>query len=325
MVSITYNSAQQWLIDHDWMVERYLRKNHADKDHDLIKEQMIMLQPDEAVMLVRNFNLPEKDKKLLFIQWLVLEPQITCGIFSDQRQGKDAFVCAAFEDCIDYCKSIGKPIPRVVTLGNIRKPPFVAEKDMYFSFKDIPSGRFYNGQVQEVWIYCSEIETVISSRESSGPEQRLYSQLEGTMAQNYQKLFGCSKLAAKVDINFIRSLNTKIIKYIDVAKLMIENVERENIISNLAQWHRPMNKYDKSEVLLLFDMNIFKVRYGLPGWWTEDYSHQFLDIPMDKILEYIDVQISNNMKINNIQIAVAQKFRKNISLSVIKERFSMQE
>ena len=322
-MSITANSNKKWIMGHWWLLQRYLRKNHHRLDRDFITNLIINQFPDEGRKLVTDFNLLANKKKEIFLKWIYFEPQITAGIFADQRAGKDAIICKVFDDIIAYCKKFNYIIPRFVTLGNIKKPPFVAEDDMYFSFKNIPAGKeVFNKQgdligIKETWIYCSEIETVIPARETTSPEAKLYSQLEGTMAQNHQKLFGCAKLTSKVDINFLRGMNTVILKYISLAKLNIENVERGNVISALAQWHRPIDKQNKSETLLCFDDNIFNVNYDLPTWWSDSYSHQFKNVDIEKIKEYIEVQHSFGMKPVHIQIAVAQKFRKDLSVSQI--------
>ena len=149
-----------------------------------------------------NYDLPEKDKKSELIRWLIHQPQITCLILGDQRMGKDALICHIFDDIIGYCKENNLQKPRFVTLGNVKKPPFVRVdpeedkgkkgyvNDMYFSWKKIPSGT----ASKPVYIYCSEIEQVLPARESmAGTENKLFSVLEGTLGQNHQKLFGAVK------------------------------------------------------------------------------------------------------------------------------------
>ena len=222
--SITAMQSTGYLFNNPLKVERYLRRCHTPEDRDDVFCLLIKKYPDEGVKLVSNYNLPDEEKKLLLVEWLIFQPQITCGIFADQRYGKDALICQIFTEVIEYCEKFNIKKPRFVTLGNIKKPPFVDNNDMYFSFRDIPAG----DEETEVWIYCSEIETVIPSREGSASENRLFSQLEGTMAQNHQKLFGCCKLASKVDINFIRGMNVRLLKFISPEKLNVENVEREN-------------------------------------------------------------------------------------------------
>ena len=190
--TITANSSRAWIDRHPLKLQRYLRRSHKREDRMTVLGLLYHAYPDEGRQLVENFNLEEIKKKEMLINFLLFQPQITCGLFADQRMGKDALLCKLYDDILEHCKKIKKDPPRIVTLGNMRKPPFVTEEDMYFSFKNIPSGT----AEKEVWIYSSEIETVLPAREGLAPENKLFSQLEGTMAQNHQKLFGCCKLAS---------------------------------------------------------------------------------------------------------------------------------
>lgn len=318
--TITSMSNREWIDKHPLKLNRYLRRFHRPPDRPLVHDLLYHSSPDEGRKLIQNFDLSGDEKKLLLYQWLYTQPQITCGIFADQRMGKDALICRVFDDVIRICRENEQIPPRIVTLGNIRKPPFVSDEDMYFSFKNIPPG----SSKQEVWIYCSEIETVLPAREGAAPENKLFSQLEGTMAQNHQKLFGCSKLAAKVDINFIRGMNCKLFKFLSPEKLSIEGVEREKILSPLGYWHLPKSPDEKSATLMVFDNQLFLVDYDLPDWWSTDYSEQFRDIPMDKVWDYVEVMASNGMAPVAIQTAVAQKFRKSIKKEEVMQHLGME-
>lgn len=294
---------------------RYLRRNHKREDREVVADLVYNQNPDEGRKLISNFDFTDSQKKFLLYDFIYNSPQITFLGFGDQRMGKDATLNAVFQDILDLCKEGRYPfIPRIVTLGNIRKPPFVDESDMYFSFKNIPSGT----KEKEVWVYCSEIETVLPAREGTSPENKLFSQLEGTMAQNHQKLFGLVKLASKVDINALRSCNVKFFKFISPEKLSIEGVERANILSRLGYWHLPKSADDKTKTLLVFDNQLFLVDYDLPIWWDDRYSEQFREVPLDKIKDYIQVVHSNGLTVPQIQIAVAQKFRKSLEIDEIK-------
>jgi hypothetical protein len=319
MKSVTAMNSRNWIYKHPLKVERYLRRCHTFEDREIVFDLLFNKYPDEGRKLVDNYSLNEADKKLLLYQWLYHQPQITCGIFADQRYGKDALICEIITQIINYCEKNNFVKPRFVTLGNIKCPPFVDEKDMYFSFRDIPAG----SQDQEIWIYCSEIETVLPSREGSATENRLFSQLEGTMAQNHQKLFGCCKLASKVDINFIRGMNCRLFKFISPEKLNVEGVERENVVSKLAQWHLPRDRFDKAMSLMCFDNHILNSSFPLPEWWTQGYSEQFKDIPMDKIQDCVEVYHANGMNVNSIRTAIAQKFRKSLSSEDVKKMLGM--
>jgi len=185
---------------------------------------------------------------------------------------------------------------------------------MFFSFKNIPIG----SKEQEVWIYSSEIEVQLSARLSSDKENRLFNLISGTMAQNHQKLFGCIKLASKVDLNFIRGMNCKLFKFIAKEKLRIEGVERVNILSPLGSWLLPFNRMDRSKTLLVFDNQLFSVDYPLPTFWSEEYSEQFRDVPLEKINDYIEAVGSDDQTpISSIRIAINQKFRKDLTKDYI--------
>lgn len=321
METVTSESSREWLDRRSLKLERYLRRHHKLSDRPFIYDLIYYVNADEGKKLIQNYDLFESEKILLLLKWLLMQPQITCLIFGDQRSGKDALICKIFELVLELCDEMKIKKPRIVTLGNIRKPPFVDEEDMYFSFKSIPSGT----AEEEVWIYCSEIETVLPSREGNSPENRLYSQLEGTLAQNHQKLFGCVKLASKVDINALRSCNVKLFKFISPDKLNIENVERANVVSPLGNWLLPRNINDKSECLMTFDSQLFTVHFPLPDWWGDEYSEQFRDVPDDKIKDYVEVQFSNGLSIQAIQIAVAQKFRKQLERNRIEEIIGLEK
>lgn len=305
MKSITAESSRAWIDSHPLKLYRYLRRNHRRADHNDVLYLLYVKHPDEGRKLLQNFSLTDEQKKDLLLEWIIFQPQITCGVLADQRMGKDATMCEVFTEALEYCEENKIPKPRIVTLNNMKCPPFVDEKDMYYSFKHIPSGT----AEKEVWIYCSEIETVLPAREGKSPENQLFNQLEGTMAQNHQKLFGCSKLLSKVDINFIRSLNCKIFKFISPEKLKIENVERGNVLSELGYWHLPKNPFDKTKTLLSFDDQLFTVCYNLPVWWSERYSEQFREVPIEKVWDYVECQFDSGLSIGSIQTAVSQKFR----------------
>jgi hypothetical protein len=314
METITSRSNRKWLFKKKALIDRYIRKYHNREDYETLFNLIYWFYPDEGRKLIQNYRLPFRAKLIKFLEWIILQPAIVCGVYGDQRQGKDATLCYLFEEAINYCKYVGVKPPRIVTLGNIKKPPFVQKKDMYFSFLNIPPGT----EEQEIWVYSSEMELVIPSREGRAAENRLFDQLCGTFAQNHQKLFGCCKLASKVDINFIRNQNAKIFKYISPDKLAVKNVERDNILSGLGRWLLPSEVNKKDEVLLSFDQQLFHVQVPLPEWWTNDYSEQYSDIPMESIWDYVVVQYTNGMKIPDIVIAVKHKFRYNLSIEQVK-------
>lgn len=301
---------------HPLIWQRYLRRKHKLKDRPTVFELIYNVFPDEGRGIVENYSYDDKVKKKMLVEFLYYSPQITAGVFADQRMGKDALICEVFQNVIDFCKLNELPVPRFVTLGNVRCPPFVKDEDMYFSFKNIPVG----SSKQEVWIYSSEIETVLPARDPLAAENKLFAQLEGTLAQNHQKLFGCVKLASKVDLNFLRGMNVKLFKFISPEKLAIEGSERAGILSPLGLWLIPKDRLNKKETLIVFDNKFMTVNYDLPFWWTQEYSEQFKDVPIERVWDYVDVMISNGLDANAISIAVAQKFRKNLTREQIKAR-----
>ena len=324
--SIVDEENRDWLKGRGYLkMMRYLRRNHNRLNHEVVFNLLFHCFPCEGKKLVMNYDLPEKDKKSELIRWLVHQAQITCLILGDQRMGKDALICQIFEDIIDYCNDNNLQKPRFVTLGNVKKPPFVDSKDMYFSWKKIPSGT----ASKPVYIYCSEIEQVLPARESmAGTENKLFSVLEGTLAQNHQKLFGAVKLASKVDINVVRSCNVKLFKFISPEKLNVEGIERSNFLSELGMWLLPSDVRNKSETLLVFNNNLLTVDYGLPDWWDDEYSEQFRNVDMEQVMDFIDTLMFDTDKltlsqIHTIQTTVFQKFRKEISKDDIMKKLSV--
>ncbi len=327
MQSITAESNKAWIDRHELKLKRYLRRNHKREDRDVVTDLLYFQNPDEGKKLVDNFSLPQSFKLGMFYDFIKSQKQITCGIFGDQRMGKDATVCYLFDEIIKKCKINNIVPPRIVTLGNVRRPPFVVEEDMYFRISDIPSG----SKEQEVWIYTSEMDSQLPSREAKSEENRSFSILSSTLAQNHQKMFGCCKLASKVDINFIRDMNVKIFKFISPEKLRVEGVERDNFISPLGKWLLPSDPYDFSKVLLAFDSQLFTVSLSLPSWWTEEYSEQFRNVPEKKIFQYIEGEISLYLKhytkltpgnIDEILTNVKLKFRRNITKKEFDDYFN---
>lgn len=303
--SITANSNREWLKRHELRVRRYLRNFHNRKDWDTVLKLIYWYLPDEGRRLIENYDLDDNEKINLFIDYLIYSPQVTWLMFADERMGKDAGVCYLIERAMDRLISEGRLPPRVVTLGNIKIPPFVDPKDRFWSFKDIPSGN----SRQEVWVYCSELETMLPARDGQASENKLFSMISGTFAQNHIKLIGCVKLASKVDLNAIRGCNIKSFKYINPEKLSIKNVERDNILSPLGGWLLPSDRMNKEETLLAFDNQLFTVNIPLPDWWTQEYSEQFNDVKEEDIWAYIDATCDEEVKPHAILTIIAQKFR----------------
>lgn len=318
--SITYRSSRMWLIENELSFQDYLRENHNYLDHDDVIDLMFNKFPDEGKKLVQNFSMTPFQKLIKFLDWLIFQSQITCLVFGDQCMGKDASLCRVFERLNLRMMDLGIPTPRYVTLGNIKRPPFVNSEDMFFSFKDIPFGT----SKKPVFIYASELDSEFPSREHQGQENKLFSILQNTMRQNHQKLFGCIKLASQVDISVLRSCNAKMFKYISPEKLEIEGVERVNILSDLGRWFLPKDVNDKSDSLMAFDNNLLTGKWRLPSFWSDEYSEQFnvLNIDPLKIKDFVRSKMDDKDKLTptqiyNLQTMVYQKFRTKLSASDI--------
>ena len=324
--SITAGSSRDWMDRRQLALKRYLRKNHHRRDHERVLDLMYYAFPDEGKKLIQNDGMIPQQKLDMLIGWIVHSAQITCLMFGDQDMGKDATFCRLFELIVDYCEKNGSLPPRFVTLGNVKCPPFVREKDMYFNLKDIPSG----SRFQPVYIYSSELDAEFPARNFQGEDNKMYAVLQNTFRHNHQKLFGCVKLSANVDISVLRTTNVKMFKYTSPEKLLIEGVERFNILSGLGQWFVPKDVNDKAQTLMAFDNNLLTGRFRLPTFWSDEYSEQFKQgtIPMKKIYSFIQSKFEGKetlpspSMINSMQTLVFTKFREKVSASEIKNCFN---
>jgi hypothetical protein len=338
--SITANSNRKWLRRRQNRIRRFLRAFTkvvgVDRRADwfTILDLLYTYYPDEGRKLIENFELSEEEKFNFFLDYLIYSPQITWLMFADERMGKDAAICCVVELAMKRIVKKGFPPPRIVTLGNIKVPPFVLfgdqtdfeyfesalgltkndllnlyggviPNDRYWSFKDIPSGT----SRQEIWGYSSELEVLLPARDGMAPENKLFSMISGTFAQNHFKLFGAVKLASKVDLNALRGCNVKSFKYIDPEKLKVANVERDNILSPLGDWLLPNDRRNKRKILFSFDSQLFTVHLPLPDWWTQEYSEQFNEVSKDDIWSYIEATCDEDTKVNSIMTILASKFR----------------
>ena len=321
-ISITGESSKDW-INRRWnRLLRYLRRNHHWRDHPNVFNLLYNVYPDQGKKLIQNDGMSSQEKLDKLLKWIVHQSQITCLIFGDQCMGKDALVCRLFELLNEYLKKEGFELPRYVTLGNVKRPPFVDKEDMYFSFKDIPFGSSF----RPVYIYASELDSEFPSRDYAGAENKLFSVLQNTMRQNHQKLFGCIKLASQVDISVLRSCNIKLFKYISPEKLDVEGVERVNILTELGRWFLPKDVQDKSQCLMAFDNNLLTGSWSLPSFWSNEYSEQFNAsyIDQSKIKDFVRAKLEDKEKVTptqiyNLQIMVYQKFRKKLTSIEIRD------
>lgn len=301
-------SCMKWLERKDLLVRRYLRKNYQSHDREYVYN-LLMENPIEGKKLIQNYRLTNKQKINMICQWMIRSEQLTCLVFGDQRQGKDVTICFFIYEC-----GVRYPYIKVVTLGNIKKPPFVGKEDMYFAYDNIPpsTGKYFT------FVYCSEAEVQYPCREGASKENKAFAILSGTMAQNHHKFVAAVKLAAKTDINLIRDCNMRMFKYIDPEKLNVEGTERVGILSGLGELLLPKKKSNKSEVLVAFNDNLLKVNVPLPKWWSQEYSEMFAGISKEKIAEYVLWADSNDYKIQQIVLAVKQKFRYSITEEDVK-------
>jgi len=327
--SLTAGSCRVWLSRHTLKVWEYLKINHDENDWEIVLNLLYWHFPDEGKKLIENFDLDDSEKKKIFMDYVEFSPQITFLLFGDERMGKDALLCRFFQDVIDRCKVERRVPPRIVTLMNVKRPPFVKEGDMFFSFEHIPSGQLVfnpytlKQEMQEVWVYCSELEIVLPARNPNAPENSLFASISGTFAQNHIKLFGCVKLASKVDLNAIRGCNVIASKYINPQKLKIENVERDNVLSPLGQWILPSDRNNKTATLLYFNDQFFSVDFDLPRWWTQEYSEQYYNISESLVWDYINA-VCLDMKAPQILTLIAQKFHnKTITLKQIQDHLNL--
>lgn len=318
--SITAESSRDWISRRYLRLRRYLRRNHKKSDIPHVFNLLYHAFPDEGKKLIENDGISDVRKVEMLIKWIIFQPQITALVLGDQRTGKDGTLTKIFELVLSYCEENNLPKPRIVTLGNLKKPPFVADEDMYFSFKKIPFGT----RQRPVYIYASELEAEFPARDFQSSENKLFSVLEGTLAQNHQKLFGCVKLTAKVDISVLRSCNLKLFKFISPEKLNVEGIERDNLLSALGRWFLPSDITDKAKTLLAFDNNLLTCRFSLPSFWDDDYSEQFRgdSISKEKIFDFVRSKSPDKLtpaEVNKLQIMVYQKFRQEISKSEIEK------
>lgn len=306
--TLTYHSDRKWLNERSLKVDAYLLRFHEKADWPIVTDLLFNQFPNEGKKLIENFDLPDNKKIDIFLDYFLDSPQVTWLTFADERMGKDATICYLLDLAREKYKDKYEVYPRIVTLGNIKIPYFVEDKDRYWSLKDIPSGT----TKQEVWVYCSELEVMFPAREQQGSENRLYSMLAGTFAQNHQKIVGAVKLASKVDLNVIRGCNMKVFKYTNPEKLQMANVERGNVLSPLGRWLLPHSRHNKSATLLAFDDQLFTVDVPLPVWWDEDYSNQFRDISTEDQWSFVDAT-SEGMKAEAVLTTLRLKFRSKIT------------
>jgi len=316
MKSPTEDSNREWLFKNVLKVQRYLRRYHKLEDRDSVYI-MLLTYPDEGRRLIENIDLSNEDKILMVCEWIIRCEQLTGVIYGDQRMGKDVTICFFLMKCLELLRF---QFMRVVTLGNIRKPPFVAEKDMYFGYDNIPpaSGDDF------IVVYCSELEVQYPAREGSSKENKTFSILEGTSAQNHHKHIGAVKLASKVDLNVLRSCNLKFFKYISPDKLRVEGIERDGILSGLGRLLLPKDKNNKSQVLVAFDNNLLTIDVPLPDWWSQEYSEMFSNIPQEKVDEYINWAFSNDYNPAQIVLAVKQKFRRQVTKEYVADLLDLE-
>ncbi len=323
--SITAESSRNWIRDHDFELDCYLDDNHHEDDHEKVFNLLFWGFPDEGRKLIENQELSDREKKDMLLDWIIHQRQLTCLIVGDQQMGKDVTINTIFLEVIARCKKKEISPPRIVSIGSVKRPPFIDPKDVYFDIKDVPFGTAY----QPVYIYFSEMENEYPSREFASEGSKMFASLEGTMAQNHQKIFGCVKLSSKIDISILRSCNLKIFKFISPEKLNIEGIERVNFLSDLGRWFLPSDVSDKKKTLLCFNNNFLTCDYELPDFWTTEYSEQFKGgtISPEQIDSFIvskfdDTKEITPKQIHQLQIRAYQLFRIKIKSERIRKLFN---
>lgn len=321
METLTSERNRRWMYRHYQQVDRVVRwlleqnsdsKSHVYRNADRERVYSLLHEyPDEAIKLIHNCHLSNRDKILKFLGFLKFNAVPIGCIYGDQRSGKDVDACFYLGNLNN--RRYFKRRDDFVALGNVKVPPFIDRSQRYFSFLNIPIG----GKHKKVYIYCSELELQLPARDFQSQENKLFASLVGTMAQNHQAFMGCAKLSATVDISYMRYLNFKVFKYISPDKLNIQGVERDNILSGLGRFLLPRNAKNKTESLLVFDNNLLKVNIKIPSWYSDDYSEMFKDVSDDMIAEFLDSQYANGWDLNSLRIAVAQKFRRQITVKEI--------
>ncbi len=358
--SITSVENRNWLRDHEFELDCYLDDNHqtpegGDDNYDVVRSLIFWDFPDEGRKLIENQDLVNYEKLMLIVRYIFFTRYVFGLILGGQQRGKDVAICMLFEELLIFCKGIDVVPPRIVTLGSVKCPPFVLngedtdfkyyekyyglsrndllEKyggeipdDMYFSIEDLPVG----SAVQSVYVYCTEMESEFPSREFASKENKLFTNLEGTLAQNYTKWFGCTKLSAKVDISSVRASTLNIFKFIESDKLDIEGAERRGYVSPLARWLLPSRSDPISKTLFCFQDNLFTVDLDLPSFWTKEYSEQFRGdkIPLPKVYSYIrarsgDYESVTSKVVNDLRIMVIGKFRQKLTPAQIREALDL--
>lgn len=351
--SLTATSSRIWLYEHELEFQDYLREKHDEKDWEDVSSLIFHSYPDQGKKLVENYLLSSKEKLFKVFQWIAFSKQLTGLVFGDQGMGKDTFICRLFELYIHYCFENNLPLPRIVTLGNVKCPPFVLNGnentdfkyfkenfnfskedlllrfnhkipvDMYFDLIDIPFGSVNS----PVFIYCSELDSEFPARDFQGKENKMFSVLQNTFRHNHQKLIGGVKLSANIDISLLRTCNLKFFKYISPEKLDVPGVERDNLLTDLGRWFLPKDVRDPSQTLMCFDNNLLTIKTFLPSFWSDSYSEQFQGgtIPKYKIYSFVKSKFDDGSKnltvpqINDMKRTVYLRFRYKISSKEIKE------
>ena len=196
---------------------------------------------------------------------------------------------------------------RIVTLGNFKKPPFVDEKDMYYSLTKCPVGT----KKQRVIIYCSELDLFFPARDFKGGENTALNMQINTLAQNKQSIIGCCKLSANVDVSFWRACTMLLFKYISESNLKHDRVE---FLSDLGMRLRPQDPKDKTQVMAMYNDRLVKYSHKPPEWYNDEYSEQYHNISEDKLTEYAETLIESGMMPQQVRKMFSQTYRFNKDL-----------
>ncbi len=99
-------------------------------------------------------------------------------------------------------------------------------------------------------------------------------------------------------------------------------------MSSLGRWFLPKDRKNKAETLMCFDDNLLSCEFGLPSFWSDEYSEQFAgaNISDDDVRDFIGDKfegkdVPSPSQINKLQIMVYATFRKSINSDFIKGCF----
>ncbi len=273
----------------------------------------------------RDVKLPNDKKREEIIRFLIDSEVIIGAVLAGQRMGKDALVC----DLLQEVKNrLGRRI-RIVTLGNPSAPfitapgvGFVEPGDAYFNLLDVPGGT----RECPVLIYTSELDLFFPARDFNSQSNKALNAQLNTLAQNHQKILGCAKLAANVDVSFWRACNFKLFKYITEDNLQFERGGNSySFLTPAGLLIRPKDPHDKRTVLAVFQDKYLTITHDPPAWYSRAFSEQFNSVNFtdEHALSFArGIRLLNDDKkvYGQMSIEIATRYRFNRSPEWYRER-----